>query len=138
MKYLKFISPIPLLLFIVALLFPFVEHTTRWRGTTITVEYGYDFGMVFLPLSLMIAILLVVNIWRTRFVAIVCFVLCFGILFSLFLLQFQMMPVSSYTTHEIQFGYTLALLSVPLLMVILLVNLVKTFLRVKRNSQSET
>ncbi len=138
MKYLKFISPIPLLLFIVALLFPFVEHTNRWRGTTITVEYGYDFGMVFLPLSLMIAILLVVNIWRTRFVAIVCFVLCFGILFSLFLLQFQMMPVSSYTTHEIQFGYTLALLSVPLLMVILLVNLVKTFLRVKRISQSET
>ena len=138
MKYLKFISPLPLLLFLFSLFFPYVEHTTRWRGTTVTVEYGYDFGMVFLPLSLMIAILLVVNIWRTRFVSIVCFVLCFGILFSLFLSQFQMMPVSSYTTHEIQFGYTLALLSVPLLMVILLVNLVKTFLRVKRSLQSET
>ncbi len=138
MKHLKFISPLPLLLFLFSLFLPYVEHTTRWRGTTVTVEYGYDFGMVFLPLSLMVAILLVVNIWRTRFIAIVTFVLCFGILFTLFLLQFQMMPISSYTTHEVQMGYTLALLSVPTLMVILLVNLVKTFLLHRKNSLSES
>lgn len=138
MKQLAFISPIPLILFLIAIFLPFVEHTTEWRGTTVTVENGTDFGMVILPLSIMLFILLLVNIWRTRFVAIVSFVLCFGILFSLFLLQFQMMPASSYTTHEIQFGYILALLSVPLLMVILLVNLVRLFLRAKTISQSKS
>lgn len=138
MKQLKFISPIPLVLFVVALFFPFVKHTTEWRGIAVTIENGTDFGMVILPLSIMVFILLLVNIWRTRFVAIVCFVLCFGILFSLFLLQFQMMPASSYTTHEIQLGYILALLSVPLLMVILLVNLVRLFLRAKTISQSKS
>jgi hypothetical protein len=127
MKYLSVISPIPLIIFIVSLFLPFVEHRTDWNGVTVTVEHGGDINLIFLPLSIMIFILLIVNIWRTRFVAIVSFVLCFGVLFSLFLLQFEMKPPSSYTTHTTQVGYPIALSSVPILMVILLVNLVKTF-----------
>jgi len=130
MKNLKFISPIPFVILLISLALPYVEHKTDLNEST-TTEYGYELTMVYLPLGIMILILFLVNIWRTRFVAIVSFVLCFGVLFSLFLLQFEMKPASSYTTHSLQIGYPIALLSVPILMVILLVNLVKTFKKSK-------
>ena len=131
MKYLSVISPIPLIIFMVSLFFPFVEHRTDWNGIMITQDHGYDLNMIFVPLGIMIVVALLVNIWRTRFVAIVSFVLCFGVLFSLFLVQFEMKPASSYTTHSIKVGYPIALSSVPILILVLLVNLVKTFKKSK-------
>lgn len=140
MKTLKFLSPIPFILFIIASFFPFVEHTKTFNETTsITTERGIDFGMIILPMGIMLFILLVANIKRTRFTAIIGFVLCFGLIFSLFLMQFVMQPVSSYTViHSFQIGYFLALSSALLLMTILLVNLVKTFLNHAKSTEYKT
>lgn len=131
MKHLKYISPIPFLLLLVAICLPFVEHVTTWKGTSTSIERGYDIGMIFLPIGIMLLILLVANIKRTRFTAIIAFVLCFGLIFSIFLLSFVMKPLSSYTVHTTKIGYLMAFLSALILMVILLVNLVKTFLNTR-------
>lgn len=126
MKNLKYISPIPLLLFLIAIFLPFIEH--QYEPGIKIIEKGYDFGMVLLPLGIMILILLVANIKRGRFTAIIAFVLCFGLLFSLFLMQFTMRPmIGTFTVHTYKIGYPMAFFSVVILMVILLVNLVKTF-----------
>lgn len=128
MKNLKYISPLPFLFFLFIMFLPFVEHRTSWNGIRMWTQRGIDFKMVLLPLGIMLLILLIANIKRTRFTAIVSFVLCFGLIMSLFLMQFSMMPASSYTIHSIRIGYPMAFFSVLLLMVILLINLVKTFL----------
>ena len=126
MKNLKYISPIPLLLFVISIFLPFIEH--QYEPGVKIIERGYDFGMVFLPLGIMILILLVANIRRGRFTAIIAFVLCFGLLFSLFLMQFTMRPtIGTFTLHTYKMGYPMAFLSVVMLMVILMINLVKTF-----------
>ncbi|MFK7786981.1 MAG: hypothetical protein AB8B56_17805 [Crocinitomicaceae bacterium] len=126
MKYLLYISPIPLILFIIAIFLPFIEH--QYEPGVKIVEYGYDFGMVFLPLGIMVLILSVANIKRGRFTAIIAFVLCFGLLFSLFLMQFPMRPmIGTFTLHTYRIGYPMAFFSAVILMIILLVNLVKTF-----------
>lgn len=126
MKNLPYISPIPLVLLVISIFLPYIEH--EYEPGVKTVEYGADFGMVFLPLGIMILILLVANIKRGRFTAIIAFVLCFGLLFSLFLMQFPMRPmVGSFTVHTYKIGYPMAFFSSVLLMIILLVNLVKTF-----------
>ena len=137
MKHLKYISPIPFILLIIAAFLPFVEHRESFGDlhlSMIWIERGIDFKMVYLPIGMMLLILLVANIKRTRFTAIVSFVLCFGLILSIFLMQFAIMPISSYITHTIQIGYPFAFFSALLLMVILLINLVKTF---KNSSISE-
>ena len=136
MKHLKYISPIPFLLFLIAASFPFVEHRGGFNPNAISIERGYDFGMIFLPIGIMLLILLIANIKRTRFTAIVAFVLCFGLIFSIFLMQFPMKPPSSYTIlHFTKIGYLMAFLSALILMVILLVNLVKTFLNTRESNK---
>ena len=127
MKHLKYISPIPFLILLFAVFQPFVEHRESWGEARIWIERGIDFKLVFLPLGIMLFILLVANIKRTRFTAIVSFVLCFGLILSIFLLQFSMIPPDNYTTHTVKFGYPLAFFAALLLMIILLVNLVKSF-----------
>lgn len=127
MKHLKYISPLPFLIFIIAVFFPFVKHRTSWTEIHIWTERGIDFNMIFLPMGIMLLILLIANVKRTRFTAIVSFVLCFGLILSIFLMQFVMLPASSFTIHTIQIGYPLTFFSALLLMIILLVNLVKTF-----------
>ncbi len=127
MKHLKYISSIPFLFFIIAIFLPFIEH--QYKPGVKIIEYGTDFRMIFLPLGIMLLILLVANIRRTRFTAIIAFVLCFGLIFSLFLMQFTMRPiVGTFTIHTYQIGYPMAFFSALILMIILLVNLVKTFL----------
>ena len=126
MKNLKYISPIPLLIFVLAIFLPFIEH--QYEPGVKIIERGYDFGMVFLPLGIMVLILLVGNIKRGRFTAIIAFVLGFGLLFSLFLMQFTMRPmIGTFTVHTYKMGYPMAFLSALMLMAIMLVNLVKTF-----------
>lgn len=126
MKHLRYISPIPLILFLIAICLPFIEH--QYEPGVKVIERGYDFGLIFLPLGIMILILLVANIKRGRFTAIIAFVICFGLLFSIFLMQFTMRPtIGTFTLHTYKVGYPMAFFSAVLLMVILLVNLVKTF-----------
>lgn len=126
MKNLRYFSPIPFILFLIAISLPFIEH--QYEPGAVSVEYGYDLGMILLPLGIMVLILLVANIKQTRFTAIISFVLCFGLIFSLFLMQFTMRPmIGTYTIHEYRIGYPLAFFSALLLMVILLINLVNTF-----------
>ena len=137
MKNLKYISPIPFLLFIIALFLPFIEH--QYEPGVKIVEHGYNFGMIFLPTGIMLLIILVANIKRSRFTAIIAFVLCFGLIFSLFLMQFTMRPmIGTFTIHTYKIGYPLAFFSALILMIILLVNLVKTFRSATYNNQSET
>ena len=105
---------------------PFIEH--QYEPGLKIIDHGIDFGMIFLPLGIMVLILLVANIKRTRFTAIIAFVLCFGLIFSLFLMQFTMRPIiGDFTVHTYKIGYPLAFISALMLMIILLINLVKTF-----------
>lgn len=137
MKNLKYFSIIPLLLFVTAMFLPFVEH--QYEPGVRIVERGYQFGMIFLPLGIMLLILLVANIKRTRFTAIIAFVLCFGLIFSLFLMQFTMRPmIGNFTIHTSKIGYPMAFFSALILMIILLVNLVKTFRAASNNDESKT
>ncbi len=126
MKNLHYFLILPITLHFIALFIPYIEH--QYEPGVKILERGTDFGFAFVPLSIMIIIALIASIKRSRFTAIIAFVLCFGLLFSLFLLQFSMRPMlGDFTIHTYKFGYILAFLSALLLMVLLLVNLVKVF-----------
>lgn len=126
MKRLLPFTLIPPILFTISLFLPYIEQ--QFAPGEKIIRYGYEFPFVFFPLGVMLIILLVANFKRSRFTAIIAFVLCFGLLFSLFLLQFSMSPaMGDFTLHRYKFGYPFAFFSALLLMVILLVNLVKTF-----------
>ncbi len=126
MKNLIYFTAVPPILFVISLFLPYIEQ--QFIPGVKVIKYGYEFPFVFFPLSVMGIILLVANFKRSRFTAIIAFVLCFGLLFSLFLLQFSMSPaMGDFTLHRYKFGYSFAFFSALLLMIMLLINLVKTF-----------
>lgn len=126
MKNLLSFTIIPPILFIFSLFLPYIEQ--QFIPGVKVIKSGYEFPFVFVPLGIMLVILFVANFKRSRFTAIIAFVLCFGLLFSLFLLQFSMSPaMGDFTLHRYKFGYPFAFFSALLLLIMLLVNLVKTF-----------
>lgn len=117
---------LPPAILIISMFLPYIEH--QYEPGVKIIENGWDFPFAFIPISVMLLIIAVATMKPSRFTSIIAFVLCFGLLFSLFLMQFFMRPsVGDFTLHTYRFGYVLAFLSALAMMSILLINLVKTF-----------